>query len=282
MSTFLWSFAWVFWKKALNICKEKKNTSLYVFWLFWYIGSIIICIIYFANGMITIGQLTIPWYYIGLILVSIFVALIYRPLNQKLNQEEKLATLVPFSNLNKIFSLTLSFLIFKDVSLTALLISLSAVLIIVWASIDLKHFSFPKNFKKILIIQSLISVRYIIMSRCILQLNDKIFYVYDTIFYTATLLIIVISSHTQWQIKQFSKRFYLNRMGASIFWAISTVISLYLISELWATTVLLLWFLNVALQIIIAYFYLGEKPSKKDIILTVVVSVLVAIWFYFK
>jgi hypothetical protein len=282
MSTFLGSFAGVLWKKSLTLCKENKNTSLYIFWLFWYIGSAIICAIYFLNGMISIEQLTIPWHFIGLIVVSIIVALIYRPLNQRLNQEEKLATLVPFSNLNKIFSLTLSFLIFKDVSLTALLISLSAVLVIVWASIDLKHFSFPKNFKKILLIQGLVSVRYIIMSRCILQLNDKIFYVYDTVFYALTLVIIILSSHTQWQLRQFNKGFYINRMWASIFWAISTVISLYLISELGATTVLLLGFLNVALQIIIAYFYLGEKPSKKDIILTLIVSVLVAIWFYFK
>ncbi len=282
LSTCFKGVASVLWRKALAICKWNESVSMYVFSFFWMIGSIIITIIYITTGMVEFSDLRIPREIIAIICWAILMKLVYRPMSQRLNQQESLATLVPFSNLNKIFSLTLSFFIFKDVSLTALLISLSAVVVIIWFSIDFKHFKLPNNFRNILIIQTLVSICYIIMSRTILQVSDKVFYIYDSIIYVIMLSIIIIVSHAQGQFKEFNGWFYKNRLWASFIGAAWTVISLYLITQLWATAVLLLWFLQVALELVIAYFYLGEKPSKKDIILTVIVSVLVATWFYFK
>ena len=237
---------------------------------------------YFIFWVVSFEKISFQREYIWLIGIIITLALVYRPLNLIIFEEEKLATLMPFVNLNKIFSLCLSYFIFHDVSLLSLGISLLAVFVIIWFSIDFKYFTFPKNFGKILIVQLLTSIRFIAMWRCIIQLSDTVYYVIEWLMYWVILLLIILSRHNQNQITQFSKEFYANRLWASFLWAIWFIISLYLISELWTTIVILLGFLNVGLQIIVAYFYLDETPSKKDIILTALVLSLVALWFYFR
>jgi drug/metabolite transporter (DMT)-like permease len=156
------------------------------------------------------------------------------------------------------------------------------IAVIIYFSIDFKTFKVPKTFGLILLVQWLISARYLLMSRVILELGDRVFFVYDIVLYTLALVVIIWFNHQWGQIRAFPASFYKFRFWAAFTGVIGTVISLYLIAELWATVVLLLGFLQVALIMIMATLYLGEHPTRRDILMTIIVTALVWIGFYFK
>lgn len=93
---------------------------------------------------------------------------------------------------------------------------------------------------KILLVQALVSVRYIIMAWCVIQLSGNVFYVYEQIVYLLLLIGIIASTHTQDQITQLSSLFYGNRLISSFLGTVSMIVTLYLISEVGATMVILL------------------------------------------
>ncbi|USN55430.1 MAG: EamA family transporter [Candidatus Peribacteria bacterium] len=105
---------------------------------------------------------------------------------------------------------------------------------------------------------------------------------YDGLLYLLLLLLLIFSTHVQSQTMHFTKQFYSNRFGAAMLGAVGTVISLYLIAELGASIVVLLGFVEMALILVFAYFFLGERPTRKDLVMTGVVMCLVALGFYFR
>lgn len=83
-------------------------------------------------------------------------------------------------------------------------------------------------------------------------------------------------------IKTLKKDFLFNRYLGSILSWIAYLISLFLISDLWLTISTLLWFLWLGFTLILSYFFLWDKPDKKNIILALIVFILVSIGYYFK
>lgn len=281
LSTCCSGISTVFRKKSLDLFKP-THASQYVFGLIGCLAPLMMVIFYRMSGRVTWDSVSIARYYIALILTWCVVALIYRPLSQLIYQENTIASLMPFENINKVLSLVITFFVFHDVSTTSLMISLCAVWIIITCSIDFHDFSMPKWFMKILLVQALVSVRYIIMAWCVIQLSGNVFYVYEQIVYLLLLIGIIASTHTQDQITQLSSLFYGNRLISSFLGTVSMIVTLYLISEVGATMVILLWFLQMLIQLVVAYFYLHEIPTRRDIILTIIVSTLVWVWFMLK
>jgi drug/metabolite transporter (DMT)-like permease len=63
---------------------------------------------------------------------------------------------------------------------------------------------------------------------------------------------------------------------------ISFILYLFLVSEFGIVVSTLLSFLATGVTMLFGYLILKKKPSKKDIYLTIITTVLVGIGFYFK
>ncbi|USN55431.1 MAG: hypothetical protein H6765_02265 [Candidatus Peribacteria bacterium] len=86
--------------------------------------------IYFVTGMVSSDELAVGWQYLAMLILVSCIALSYRPLHMRLYQQEQMSVLMPYSNLNKIFSVIISFFLFRDVSILSLCIILVAILVI--------------------------------------------------------------------------------------------------------------------------------------------------------
>ncbi len=63
---------------------------------------------------------------------------------------------------------------------------------------------------------------------------------------------------------------------------VSILLSLTMYSSLWVVLTSLLSLLYLWFVYIISYFILKEIPSKKDVIVTIIVSIFIIIWIIFK
>jgi hypothetical protein len=72
-------------------------------------------------------------------------------IEQKIYKVEKISTLMPFENLQKVFVVIISYFLFSDTSLTTLLITLLSIIVIILFKIDFKNFKLPKFIKPIIL-----------------------------------------------------------------------------------------------------------------------------------
>jgi len=97
------------------------------------------------------------------------------------------------------------------------------------------------------------------------------------------LSILIISFRKNYkELFTWKKEFYYYRFSASIVWVAWDLMWLFLISSLWLVLSILLWFFWLFFTLLLGYFILKDKPSKKNIILSLLVMVLIWIWYYFK
>jgi hypothetical protein len=82
-------------------------------------------------------------------------------------------------------------------------------------------------------------------------------------------------------IKNQPKQFWIYRITWSIWW-IAWFLSLLVIKKLWLSILILLSFLGIWITLFLSYLILDDKPSKKDLWLTVIVTLLVGLGYYFK
>lgn len=95
-------------------------------------------------------------------IIILLLDLRYDYIDQSLYKEEKISVMMPYENLNSVFTIIAGYLIFKDASLIAVGISLVVIIITMAFSIDFKKFEFPRNMKKILLVQVLITLEMLL------------------------------------------------------------------------------------------------------------------------
>jgi len=72
-------------------------------------------------------------------------------LERPIYREEKISTIMPYTNVNKILTIIASFFLFADVSIISLFITIFAIFVVIIGSINFKTLKFPKNIIIILI-----------------------------------------------------------------------------------------------------------------------------------
>jgi hypothetical protein len=95
--------------------------------------------------------------------------------------KNKLSSLIPYENLNKVFIIIISFFLFGDVSLLTLFIALLTVFVIMGFSLDLKKIRFPKSFGLVLLVQLIYTVVTLITGYILLSVSAVTLFVSNNI-----------------------------------------------------------------------------------------------------
>lgn len=273
----LQSFGTVLWKKTLLISSLPEL-------LFRFLGELnglIICVVVIALSGFD-RALFLNMRVVGGIIFVLIIDIRYDYLDQSLYREEKVSTMIPYENLNCVFAIVAWYLMFRDASLISVGISMIVIIMTILSSMDFKHFTWPKNIKKILLIQILITAETLITWYFLKDVSDKDFFiVYQVVIIIMLLFPFVIKNFFS-QIKSLKPRFRWYQTISSTSNNISFLLYLFLVSEFGVVISTLLSFLWDGITLLFGFIFLREKPSKKDVIMIVATTVLVGLGFYFK
>jgi len=273
LSTLMSSFADVSWKKSLSFGVRTRAHSL---------GSYPIALILFSYFVITgfniFSVWFVPFLVVGLIAI---IDVVKEPINQQIYKEEKISVIMPYLNLSKIFVIICSFFLYNDVSNITFCITILAITVIMLGSIDMKNKRFPKCFSKLLCIEILRTVGILLWGWLVLGYSEIAYFNLYVVLYLIPTLFLAYSSHQLWDLVKVPITFWFYRLIAGLWW-FWWFLSLLVIKNLGLSLSILLWFLWIWVTLLISYLFLKDTPTKKNIFLTIVVSLLIAVWYYFK
>lgn len=273
ISTIMSSFADVSWKKSLSYWVRWRAHAL------WSYPIALVLFLYFMLTGFNIFSVSI----VPVIVVWIIALLdiIKEPVTQQIYKEEKISVIMPYLNLSKIFVIISSFFLFQDVSNITLCITIFTVIVIALTSIDFKNKRLPKNFSKLLFVESIRTIWTLLWGWLILSYSEIIYFNIYVIAYLIPAILLTYTSGQIWDLRKTSPAFWFFRLIAGLWW-LSWFLSLVVIKNLGLSLSILLWFLWIWITLLVSYFFLKDTPSKKDILLTITVSILIWIWYYFK
>lgn len=275
--TFLSAFSTIFWKKSIGLNNQLSN---FWFQFLWWVVSLVFIFYFLISKKVWINIFLEKSVYIVAIICIIRV--ISSAISQSVYKVEKISLIAPYENLNKIISIIFSFFIFSDVSLISVFIAIGIILIIFGSSIDIKSMKFPKVLKIFSIHQILVSINTLLIGYLLLSISSLQYYVLENSIGTLILFFIICYKREIFKIHMLAREFYVNRGLAWFLGSISSILGLYIVSKFWITMNILLSFLYIGFILVFSYFFLQDTPTRKSIILSVVVTLLVGIWFYFK
>ena len=277
ISTFLSGFATIFRKKSMNFRKDLWD---YGFMFIGWLAAIFLFPVFFFRGDVGIEAFSLKniWIIAG-ICVLWFVS---NSISQYVYKNEKISLIAPYENLDKILSIIFSFFIFSDVSVISLVIAIFVILIIFATSIDLKQMKIPKTIQVFSINQLIVSINTILIGYLLLYMSSIEYFVLENGIWILMLLCIIVFNKDIIRLKKQPKEFFQNRFGAAIAGTLAYILSLYIISSFGVTINILLSFLYLGFILVLSYMMLWDIPSKKSIIVSIVVTLLVWLGFYFK
>lgn len=275
LSTILESIMNVFRKKAVE--DSKLSWKLVVFPRAVYCCFFCLLLIVFKAGFFILDP-----FLIFLVIIMTFFNLIRWPLEVKLYKEEHLSSLAPYENLSQVIAIIFWFFFFKDTSLLTFGISIFIVVILLITSYDFKQKAIPKNIFLLLITKILISAKLILTWYILSKVSSSDLYIsFNFAIFLAYLWLCLFTDDIR-KLKENPKSFYKNIWIAAILWETSEIVSFFIIFEFWLIVWILFSFLWIATTLIFSYFFLWDKPEKKDIIMAFITTILVGLWFYFK
>ncbi|QFR39237.1 hypothetical protein A9Q91_03300 [Candidatus Gracilibacteria bacterium 28_42_T64] len=272
-STIMESFAMIFWKKSLRFGVGTKLHDL----LGYPIGGVLV--LYFLCVGIDFGQIDLTIFF-GTFLIIILHTIISQ-LNQKIYKEEKLSLLLPYKNISKIIVIIIGYFIFSDVSFTSLVITLIAIVVMILFSIDYKTLKLPRNMALVVLSESLLACCVILTGWLLFGYSEMLHFI--LYFVTGLVLLLTITFLTgQLQtVGSIPKQFYFNRELGGMGW-VSWFLSLMVIKNLGLSITILLSFIGIGITLLLSFIILNDKPSKKDLMLTFIITSLIGLGFYFK
>lgn len=277
LSTFFSGISTIFRKKSMSL-----NTWLGEFG-FMFIGWAVplIYILYFILTWEVWGSV-FNVKIIGITATICIFWILWAVISQYVYKQEKISTVAPYENLNKILSIIISFFIFSDVSLVSLGIAIFVVLVIFFSSFDFKTREVPRTIQIFSLNQLMISINTILIGYLLLQISSIEYFVTEGVIGVVLLLFVIIFNKDIVKMTKLGKDFYKSRVWAALIGNLGYVISLYVISEFGVTINILLSFLYLWFTLILSYLILWDKPTKKSILVSIFVTFLVGLWFYFK
>lgn len=275
MSAFLQSFALIYWKKSLWFWANKDY-----FFVLSYASIFLIFFILFFSWNLKLEFISI--FYIFLIFWIIVSTYFMIMLRQYVFKKDKLSKILPYLNISKIITIILWFFIFADVSLFTLFVAILTTIIIFLFSMDLKDFTIPKTIKIICLSELLLAINTLLIWYILLKVSNISYFFYEYLIGIFFILVLMLFKKPPKDFYKLSKEFYVSRMIAAHLWWVSYIISLLVIKNLWVTMSILVSYVWIWVTLLFSFFILNDKPSKKDLILVFIVSVLIWVWYFFK
>lgn len=275
INTFLWSLSSILWKKSLELNKLSQRLFMFLDLPIGFLVAIILILFWYSQY---ISDYRV---YFGIILI-IVISINIIQINQFLYKNEKMSVLIPYDNLDKIFTIILGFLFFKNSSLVSFLIAILSVFVILGFTIDFKNFKLPKRFLSIVIRTILVVFKNILLAFIIVKINTITFFSYNTIFNVLILLGLILYKKEYSWIKTAWVEFYKYRFSAAIIWQLSAFISLFLLETQWLVIANLLGFLGIGITLLFGFIVLKDRPNKKDLTQAIIICILVWIGYFLK
>lgn len=280
------SFFAAIWSSFRKKAIDNSTLHNWLITLFWpAIGLVFIYLlvfIFWINSNIFYDNkviiLLLVWWFIDWIAALIEVSIFKRV---------KVSKILPYWSFDKLFIILLWFILFYwnpwYTSIITLLISILTVVIIMLFSIDYKNFWIERDVKLYIFVKFLYACTTLIMWRILFEYSTlDIFSVIIFIYLGFHLFSNIIFRRNFKSLLTQSKQFYKYRVTSSILWRISFVLSIIIIEKSWVLIASLLSFITIVFSIFSMKFILWDSPTKKQILLALLVVVLIWTWYYFK
>lgn len=282
ISAFLWAIWWSFRKKAV----DNSTLSTNLFSILW---PILWAIIIWTAWYLFWFQKEIYSNYLVIILVLLIV--VFETLANYIEiyvfKRSKLSDLLPYQNTNKLLIVLLWFFIYywtdNSTSITSFIIILFTMLLIIFTSVDIKKLKINKLIWVYLLWKTFSAISWLLIWYILAKYNTISYMSINIVFVFLTYYFITIAKKEKFNelLKQ-KKEFYKPRFFWLVLWWTSFVIWLYIIQSTWLLIATLISFIGLVFNIFSMKYILKDNPSRKQIFLAFIVSILIWIWYYFK
>ncbi len=217
------------------------------------------------------------------ILAATAISVTY-PLRRIAYANEKVSILQPFSMLFQVFTIIISFIFIASerVNLITFLMALLASLIVIWTSIDIKKIEINTYSLMVLASSVIKSIQVFIMLYFIKFLSPVTFYITESFVIIGLSLLLLIGKKQLWELSVLTKDYAKMLVQTNTIAIISIIIALSMYKNLWAVATSLISLLYLVFVYMFWYILLKEIPKKKDVIVTILVSLCIIIGILFK
>ena len=273
--TLIWKVEQIFYKKTCQYNITANLNDLFTY--FWAFLTLLVMFLIWKFNIFLFRPID---YF--LIFISYAISFVRIFIGQQVYKTEKISSLIPFSNISKILSILLWVLILWDkVSFISLLLFFIIIILILFSSFDIRNLKISKNILLYIFGQVLISFKDLTICFILVNNSTMDYYSVYIIFSFFVILSFTLYKRDFKYIKTLDKKYFLYSLWSSI-WYVSTLISILVMKELWLTVSVILSFLWIWVSYLLSYLVFKDTPSKKDMLITLLVTILVFIAFILK
>ena len=218
-----------------------------------------------------------------LLIATTWLYLTY-PLRRTAYANEKISTLQPFSMLFQVFPIIIWFIFIASerANFLTFVFALLASMVAILPNIDFKTFKINKYSLMVLLSSIIKSFQLFATVYFLTKLDPVNFYLLETIIIIIFSFLLLLIKKEFYQFKLLNKKYLklLTSANTVAVWSIIMVLTMY--SSLWVVATSLLSLLYIFFVFSLWYIFLWEKPSKKDIITTILISICIFLGLYFK
>jgi len=282
IQSFLNSVGMILTKKVL----ENKAVGNNIQTLFSRFNHLIILLLVISLGFFDF-KLNNSWFtYTDIVLLLVATTWLYitYPLRRIAYANEKISTLQPFAMLFQVFPVIIGFIFIASerANLITFIFALIASFIVIIPNIDLKTFKINKYSLMVLTSSIIKSFQLFATVYFLSKLDAVNFYLLESIIIIIFSVILLIIKREFNQFKLLTKKYVRLLTIANSVSVVSIVLVLTMYTNLWIIATSLLGLLYILFVFSLWYVFLWEKPTKKDIIITILISICITIWLFFK
>lgn len=221
--------------------------------------------------------------YLIIIIATAWLYITY-PLRRIAYASEKVSVLQPFAMLFQVFPIIIWFIFIasEKANFITFISALVASFIVILPNIKINSLKINKYCLMVLTSSIIKSFQVFSTIYFLTKLNSANFYLLESILVIIFSIILMLYKSEFGEFKKLEKSYVKLMMFVNSIVIVSILLALTMYSTLWIVTTSLLSLLYLIFVYIIWFFVLKEIPSKKDIVITVLVSLCIMIWMYFK
>ena len=279
----LFSIIWTIFSSIWKVYYKKTtlyNIPPFVNDLIWHHVAILWLIFFIIIWEINLFAINLISYLYILFICLIFITVV--KLDYYSFKNEKISNLIPFDKLWSIITILLWVIfLWERISIIATLCIFFIFLIFIIWNISNNKIVISKWVITYIISNILTWAANFFTWMLLINISSLDFFWWYTLISIILLFIYLLVNYNIKSIFNNDKRYNWYRFLASASW-ISWIISIYLISNLWLVLSNLISFIWVFITLLLSFFIYKDKPSMKNIIITITITTLVVIWFIYK
>lgn len=277
------SAIWMIFSKKVLVNKQVWNNIQTLLSRFYHL-IIIWCIflLWFLNNNIKSWDLNINDFLL-LILATLWLYITY-PLRRTAYSNEKISVLQPYAMLFQVFPIIIWFIFIASErnNFITFLSALIASAIVIFSNINFKTFKINKYCLMILISSIIKSFQVFSVIFFLSKINPASYYFLESIIVIIIAILLILFNKEFGELKLLTKKYSKLLIFTNTVAIISILLSLTMYSTLWVVVTSLIGLLYLIFIYILWYFLLKDVPTKKDIIITILVSAFIVLGLLFK